>query len=157
MNTSDGPNYWYDEKVFTLKSSDPDIWITYYLAEYRLNNPPRFVLHIDDRDIGFSISEEPVRIKLVEDEASGLPILEFGYFGIQVSGCRGYESRKTKTNTDKFESREQQDRAINFIRNGLPYFSGGNFPGEKRTGLIAAIVRFTPELEKKFDAGDFIE
>ena len=157
MNTSDGPKYWYDEKEFTIKSSDPDIWIRFFLPDSRLDIPAKFVLHIDDRDIGFAVSEKPTGIKLKKDEASGLPILEFGCFGIRVAAPGYLEGYKVRTNTDKFESCEQQDRAIDFIRNGFSVFTAGNTTDEIKAGLIGAIVRFTPELEKKFEAGDFIE
>ena len=68
------------------------------------------------------------------------------------------DAKKIKDNhPDKFESCEQQDREIDFIRFGFSFFPGGNTTDEIQAGLIGAIVRFTPELEKKFDAGDFIE
>ena len=97
------------------------------------------------------------------DKETGLPSYVFGPFGLHIIAYTEAEditlggTYLVKTNAKKFESREQQDRAIKFILEGFSVFTGGNTPNEIKEGKIGAVAGFSPEVIEKIAAGDFIE
>ena len=164
MGSTENPNYWYDDKKRLIKSNnDPDIWIEFYPSDVRAEFPPRYVIHIDGRKIGFTFAVRQIGGIRPMDKETGLPSYVFGPFGLHIIAYTEAEditlggTYLVKTNAKKFESREQQDRAIKFILEGFSVFTGANTPSELKEGKIGAVAGFSPEVIEKIAAGDFIE
>ena len=147
--------YSFEAGDWTIRSDDSEIWVKRWPPEQRFNVPMQFVLGIESRRIGFSLTNKLTEWSLAIDPISNLPIYEIRNFGITVTrgGEDGYLKR---TNTEKFENIEQQEKALKFISEG--FFAVPSLtPQKTKEGFVGAIAKFSPELVKKFEDGDFIE
>ncbi|QBY01334.1 hypothetical protein E2K80_11855 [Rhodophyticola sp. CCM32] len=164
---SSGGEFWADADTSRIATSDPNLYIQ--LVHMTAGGTPRYFMYvfIDGLRIQFSLKDgEPYGfMPRTEGKKTIWNIEDIGFplrFCTNISDRihnvdRPYEERyQILTNASKFKSREQQDRACNFVQEALSKYDSPSLNRQLYGHETEAIVIFSEDLEIKMKNGYFV-
>ena len=159
-HTKDGLEYWFDINEQKIVTSNKSIYIFDYMFSVPYCGGNVIILHLDGRAISFCRGNGKMFGLLADlkPDGSGDRYWDVGSIGTLFRHKDRYVARTyyELTNADRFESKEQQEFAMNLITEILQNFVGdwvGVAHGEKQ---LAEVV-ITNELKNKLDSGELIK
>ena len=161
-----GLDFWFDVNSHTVWTSQDSIFLHEFWSNDRDNPGAAFILHIAGRSIGFSntgsvFPDVPYMDDIAQKRSDGSRFWEIGIIGGQYRNLERIAGEKSSkaydySNSDHFESKEQQEFALTLLEDILSNFTG-SFLGQAHGKEQSADVLFTDELKEKIERGDFIE
>jgi hypothetical protein len=163
-----GIQFWYDPQRNCIVSDDEDLFIqTITRADFG-NIVRKLVLHIDDLKIQFSKhgsgciypytrtleTGETEAVWEIEEIGSDLPFYT-GHDDARTGATRPREERyQILTNANRFNSIDQQNRGIDFVRTTLSYYSSFSraISGNERPARVV----FSTDLQKQIRDGKLV-